>query len=205
MAIIQLPLIDQNNKLKAITFGYLFFSCFYWFSGHFHLFPPQLLSLSFIDKVIPFIPESILVYFSQFLFLFLALWLNSDAKERSIAYYAMIFATLIAISIYLIYPLEFPRPAVYVSGIMGILWKILYVTDSPANCFPSLHVAFALLATKLLVTKEGYWYWLAPIWAIMICISTLTTKQHYFIDLIGGVVLAIISWFLINALFRGRG
>jgi membrane-associated phospholipid phosphatase len=38
------------------------------------------------------------------------------------------------------------------------------------------------------------WRYSAPVWLALIVLSTLTTKQHYFIDIAAGVLLATFSF-----------
>jgi membrane-associated phospholipid phosphatase len=52
------------------------------------------------------------------------------------------------------------------------------------NYFPSLHVALAFTAAGLL---DGVWMF---VWATLIALSTLTTHQHYLVDVFGGMALA---------------
>jgi membrane-associated phospholipid phosphatase len=193
-----IPLINQDNKGKAIFIGYLLFCLLYFFSGHIQLYAPKQLGLSLIDKKIPFIPGSIWVYNSQLLFLFLALWICNDTLKRTLIYYSMLLATSIAFVIFLLIPTELPHQNINFYGINGLLWHFLYLTDTPTNCFPSLHVTLAILAACALATKNEYWRVIAPLWAVCICISTLTTKQHYLVDISGGVVLSILSLAIIN-------
>jgi membrane-associated phospholipid phosphatase len=69
--------------------------------------------------------------------------------------------------------------------------------DIKNNCFPSLHVANAFTAAFYLALKRKpllkYMIW---IWFILICWSVISTGQHYFYDIIGGIVVAMISLYI---------
>jgi membrane-associated phospholipid phosphatase len=58
--------------------------------------------------------------------------------------------------------------------------------------FPSFHCVLAITAGTVVGSfrKLRVWGWL---WASLICVSTITTGWHYGIDVIGGVLVAIIS------------
>lgn len=188
----KLPVIHRQNSGRAILFGYLLFCCLYLFAGHFYFSSPTALVLSDLDRLIPLIPWSIIIYLSQFLLLFLALWLP-ETTERTIVYYAMLLATIIASMVFLLYPTELPRPVINSYDWLNRLWQGLFIVDTSTNCFPSLHVALATLAAIALRTRNRFWRWLAPGWATLIVVSTLTTKQHCIVDIIGGVALAGIA------------
>jgi len=75
----------------------------------------------------------------------------------------------------------------------------MYIVDEPNNCFPSLHVSISFLASFVMWRKsriEGVFF---LIWSAAISISTLTTKQHYVADIIGGTLIAI---FFYQLMFR---
>jgi membrane-associated phospholipid phosphatase len=193
-----LPMITSLNKGKALLIAYAIFSFLYIVCGNVHLFLPLQFSKSNVDNSIPFIPESIFIYSSQLLFLFLALWNDKDEMARTKIFYAMLIATGIASFIFMIFPVELPRDKIEMQGIMAYCWQGLYRIDPSSNCFPSLHVTFAIIATNVLVSINSFWRFFAPSWALLICLSTLTTKQHYLIDVVGGVFLAMISLTLAN-------
>ncbi len=70
---------------------------------------------------------------------------------------------------------------------------LIYDIDPPRNCFPSLHVAWAFVA-GLSCHRVHRGVGLAAIgWASLIGISTLYTEQHYFADVIAGVLLASLA------------
>lgn len=89
----------------------------------------------------------------------------------------------------------------------GIDWStypalhFLKAADTGGNAFPSLHVAFAahtavVIASELRSLGAPCWVhggnWL---WCTAIVYSTLATRQHVLIDVIGGLLLA---WFAVR-------
>ncbi len=196
--LMKLPLIAEQDKRLFIVSGYIAFSGVYLLSGHHYLGSPRELTPGWIDQLVPFYDWSIWVYLSQFGFLFTALWWAPTHKIRSVMYFSMIMATLIAALCFMIFPTTLPLQPIQSDGITSKLWKGLYVSDVPTNCIPSLHTALACLAGKGMMSKGGYWLYGAPLWALLIIISTMTTKQHYSIDVLLGIFLAVLSWQVVS-------
>ena len=78
--------------------------------------------------------------------------------------------------------------------------RTIYGSDQPYNDFPSLHTS---LSTIIAI----HWWRVdkrigipAAVWTALIVASTVLIKQHYFADLIGGLVLAsVTSWLVLRA------
>lgn len=72
--------------------------------------------------------------------------------------------------------------------------RALYSADPPHNCFPSLHVAHSFvsaLAVSHVHRRVGI---IALISGMLVALSTLFTKQHYVLDVMAGVVLALVAY-----------
>jgi membrane-associated phospholipid phosphatase len=193
---ITLPAIDYRRKWIAAALWYAAFCAIYTFTGQFHLRPPATLALWLPDRLIPFIDWTIWIYASQFLLLYGCFLGVNSARAISRLVYAISLASLLAFCVFLIYPTEFPRSMTAMDGASTIAFRFLYSIDSDANCFPSLHVALAWLSALGLRDERKKAGALAMVWAALISISTLTTKQHYFVDLVGGVALALLCRWL---------
>jgi membrane-associated phospholipid phosphatase len=74
----------------------------------------------------------------------------------------------------------------------------MHSTDNPWNAWPSLHVVQSLLIVLVLRRwKIIYGIKEAFVWGawVALCISILTTKQHFIFDLATGIAVALIAWF----------
>jgi membrane-associated phospholipid phosphatase len=66
----------------------------------------------------------------------------------------------------------------------------------PYACFPSMHVALSVLPALILfsVIKSKWIRLLSTLMAVLIVVSTLTLKEHFFIDALAGVIFASIFY-----------
>ena len=78
---------------------------------------------------------------------------------------------------------------------------VLDMDESGIVCFPSFHVLLAILACVALWSIKPLRI-PAVIVALLVSASTLTTGWHYIVDVIGGILLALISWLVAKAFTR---
>jgi membrane-associated phospholipid phosphatase len=197
---ITLPVIDRRRKWIAAALWYAAFCALYTFTGRIHLRAPATFELWLPDRLIPFIDWTIWVYASQYLLLYGCFLGVNGARAVSRLFYAISLASLLAFCIFLIYPTEFPRSVTMKEEASTYAFRFLYSIDSAANCFPSLHVALAWLSALGLRDERKKAGALAMVWSTIISISTLTTKQHYFVDMVGGGGLAMLCRWLVGKL-----
>ena len=178
-------MIDVRRRGRAIFIGYLLFCVFYLGAPRLTIRAPHLLQPSPVDRAIPFLPWTIAVYLSQFPFLFLTLWLQTDSRRLTRAFIAIAISTVLSCAIFILWPTTLPRPPA-----RNAAFNALWLFDVPTNCFPSLHTALATIAAFFWPRRER---WPAALWASAIIVSTMTTKQHVAIDVAGGVVVARVA------------
>lgn len=168
------------------------------------LFPPRTRHLPelALDRAVPLVPVWALIYGALYLFLILLpiLVVRQDELIRRTVYaYLLIWIT--AYVFFFLYPTEAPRPPSVV-GEGYAMWglRALYSSDPPYNCFPSLHVAHSFVSALASDRVNRGLGVLATICASLIALSTLFTKQHYVVDVIAGIVLALVAYvtFLAN-------
>ena len=146
------------------------------------------------ESRIPLVPAAFLVYASVYLEGMLPVVLLRTPREYLKLQVACTVATFIGFAVFFLMPMSYPRPAMEAHGAAQALLAIEWAVDRPGCTFPSLHVAFAwLLAFSLGArsrTSRAVWFTSA----LLISVATLLVKQHYVVDVIGGVVLALGCW-----------
>jgi membrane-associated phospholipid phosphatase len=185
-----LPLLKRGVRWPVILAGGLTIVGLYALSARLTHGEPARLVESIIDSWIPFLPWTVWIYVSDYPLLMLAILLPSD-RRRSEAAYGLLLAAMIGFVIFTLWPTSIIRSSPSFAGVTGLLWKLVYAIDTTTNACPSLHVANTCIAGHALYGEGGAWRVVAPVWACAVILSTLTTKQHYFIDVPGGVLVGI--------------
>ncbi|MBU0625622.1 phosphatase PAP2 family protein [Patescibacteria group bacterium] len=158
-----------------------------------HLQSPRIIEW---DPVwhIPFFGAFIVPYLSLFLMplLFFVQPKKHDFFRRwtitvlvTAAFSAIIFVT---------WPLNLPCQMLNENDIFCWLVTLTYSIDVRGNFFPSQHVVLAFLMAFALGYEHPTWRWPMIIWAALIAVSTVFVRQHYAIDVAGGLVLAVTAW-----------
>lgn len=187
-------------KQKAAAFvGYMAaYSLFYILPNMHPFFPPKMLPLLPIDLTVPFLPWTFIIYLSDYLFLFYVI-ASTRTVETFGNFVRMAHICLFVCGMFfMFFPTTYPRPPYPLDEPFYIdIWlRIMAAADTPNNCFPSMHVAFTGIgawAVRYQGPKVSFFMWL---WAFAIFFSTLTTKQHYFVDIVGGMcVTAVVASF----------
>jgi membrane-associated phospholipid phosphatase len=148
-----------------------------------------------LDGKIPFWPPAVLIYLGSYLF-WAASYILLARQEKEKAYQFFLsesLSRLVCMSFFLMLPTTNTRPAVEIDGIWNQLMIYLYSADAADNLFPSIHCLESWLCFIGMKNRRGTprWYQIfSCITAVLICISTLLTKQHVIVDVIGGILIA---------------
>jgi membrane-associated phospholipid phosphatase len=148
------------------------------------------------DRLVPLHPTWALVYGSFYLFLIILPVIVVRQQEqirRTFRAYLMVWIT--AYICFLLYPTIAPRPAHVIGGGFAV-WglRLLYDSDPPYNCFPSLHVAHSFVSAFVCYRVHRGVGIASALCALLIGVSTLYTKQHYILDVIAGIFLACVAY-----------
>ena len=197
----KLPLfITKQNKYIAGSIMYLIGYICYYMTNHHSLFEPRHLDLTWVDLNTPFIPESVLIYISEyfyFAFVYILLKRNDNINQYLYSFFTL---QVFSCGIFLLYPTIYPRenfpiPADTAPWLTSI-WIWLRHQDAATNCFPSLHVSSVYLSSFAFITdRKKKTFWLFFVWSTLIALSTLTTKQHYVADILSGMFLSVIFFY----------
>lgn len=185
------PVPPQMFLLLAIVPVYLFLpGNFQWQVIH----SPELA----LDRAIPLVPAWSLIYGALYAFLIISpVFVVREPKHARRMFSAYLAVWLIAYIFFVLYPTRAPRPSVVV-GEGFAFWglRFLYDSDPPYNCLPSIHVAHSFVsALAAYGVHKGVGVFMA-FCAALVALSVLFTKQHYVLDIVGGVLLAVLSYFV---------
>jgi hypothetical protein len=149
------------------------------------------------EQDIPFLPWSIVPYWSIDLFYALAFFLCVDAVELQRHVRRILTAQLAAVLCFLVFPLQLAVAKPPTEGLTGFLFTALGTFDRPYNQAPSLHIALLVILWDLYARHLPKRFHLAlHAWSLLIGVSVLTTWQHHFIDVPTGAGLGLLSLWL---------
>jgi membrane-associated phospholipid phosphatase len=146
-----------------------------WIYGYILYYPFSIfgyLVLIFSSQAIPFFVANMIATFSGYLFW----WIFPNGTRRP------------------------PLPT-HLSTLSLHITRYIYNKDGDTNACPSAHVYHAMIVTWYLTLIFPSHTLLFLIICTIICISTLTTKQHYFVDVPAGMALATLSIYLTSMFF----
>lgn len=146
-----------------------------------------------LDTYIPLIPEFAVIYllYIPMIIFVLAFYWNDYKTFRSMS--LMLIAVIsIAIMIYSAFQTEVLRPIIASTDFFSRLTNTIYKYDMPNNTFPSLHVALTSTISAFVYEKNTKIGMVLIPLTFLIILSTMFIKQHVFLDIIGGLMLAFI-------------
>ncbi len=149
-----------------------------------------------MDRALPVQPAWMLVYGSLYVFVvLLPLFVVRPPQLFRRAFQAYLTVMIVSYVGFLLYPTAAPRPAeVLGDGFSAWTLRLVYSLDPPYNCFPSLHVAYSFVSALTCYRVHRGVGAAAAVWAALIGVSTLYTKQHYVIDVIAGALAAYVAY-----------
>jgi membrane-associated phospholipid phosphatase len=196
----------QWLKLIGITaFMWLFFV------GYFHVLrhpvnPLTTMPLTALDRWLPFTPQALWVYVS--LWFYIGIPPGLMPGFRPLVVHGLWAAALCAVGLAFFYFFPTAVPARPLEVPAGSAFAVLQGVDAPGNACPSLHVATAMFSAGWIdrmlreVQAPRALRWLNAAWFVAIAWSTMATRQHVLLDVIGGLALGAL--FAIPSLTRRK-
>ncbi|MBW3000100.1 phosphatase PAP2 family protein [Candidatus Woesearchaeota archaeon] len=186
-----------TTRKKILVFFLLvgYFLLFYNILGYIPHYA-SLEAATFIDKIIPLVPFFVIFYLIGFVFSIVPLFITEEKKEFYWLAFNYFLILTVSFVMFVLIPIEFKKDFVLGTDFFSRLIESVQAVDSDFNNFPSLHVSlnfFTVLFVKDKNPKLGLW--LLPI-PILIIFSTMFVKQHLFIDVIGGIVIAALFFYI---------
>jgi membrane-associated phospholipid phosphatase len=200
-------LIERAPTLAVVACAALYHLLLYGLANRYPAGPVALLQERWLDRAVPLWPWTIWIYASAHLLVVATFWSTRAPGART--RFATVFAVIIPICVLVhwAWPVRFPRELYPLgdggAGVAFLRW--LRNVDRAGSAFPSLHVA--MVAASALQAARGRLRGAPAIalWAAAVSISTLTTKQHYAVDVAAGIALALaVDWAVASTDARGR-
>lgn len=164
-------------------------------------------TLTYFCGVVYLLGFPFLLIFTFILFLF-------SQNDETLKEYAITFTLiyLIAYVFYIFFPVDVTGHVL--PGVAPLLYQLnpailgIVTICSPGlnNCFPSLHAALSVMATMFILFKTDLRRYkvFAVGTTIFILFSILYLGIHWITDMIGGIILALISYFVATRIFKKR-
>jgi len=176
----------------------LAFGGYFWIGGSVDLADAATLATP-LDARIPFIPASIYVYAAVYVLITLPIFVvESPALFRRIAL-AYLMVVVVCLACFRAFPVSGAalRPDLAsVEASPFVLWglHLNYGLDRPVNLFPSLHLAGATIAALGVWKARRRYGAVAGALVLPVAISICTVKQHYWVDGVAGIALAVAAY-----------
>ena len=194
--------LTQTNKYLFSLLWVVIGFGLYEISNHYPIFTPQMLPMTTWDKMIPFWPHTVWVYTSEMFLFFSVYILSKDLVNANKYLYSFLALQIVSVSIFLIWPTTYPRELyplpIDLDPWTNHIFSNLRGVDAPSNCLPSLHVSSCYLSAFVYLDEQKKKFPFFFLWATAIALSTLTTKQHYIVDVVAGFLIALTMYLIFH-------
>lgn len=206
---------DENTKwsrIKGIIYEYKHYAwasmygvCQIWFNYCERTIEPKYYMVSRLDYHIPFIKWFVIPYLFWFVYMGVIFWyVGKESKKEFYKLCIYMFGGMcVCYTIYMVFPNgQNLRPVIVENDILSRMISNIYMTDTPTNVCPSIHVYnsiavhMALRRCGMLDDKPGIKL-ISFICMVLICASTMFIKQHSIKDVMWGTILAAVMYFLV--------
>jgi membrane-associated phospholipid phosphatase len=165
-----------------------------------------------IDLKIPAVPLFSYIYVLSYAFWVINYILIAGKSPQMCRRFvtAELMGKAVCFLMFMLVPATFDRPAAdTLSGPGTWLLKIVYAMDEPTRLIPSIHCYASYMCVRPLASKEfrsfsPAYKLFSLVLTILICLSTLFTRQHVIVDVFAGVLLGEIVWVISGLIFRNR-
>ena len=197
--------VSIRAKTRYVLFLFSFYFCSYFLiqsaiTSSSHNF------LTTVDQLIPFVPEFIWIYHTIVpVFLITTILLIKRKDVFYTAFLSILLATVVMNLFYVYLPVSYPREIWQPTDMSAssVFVELTRQIDGSNNAFPSGHVTLSWLLTLLVgltsfAKKHKWTQYIYALWASLISVSTLVLKQHFMVDVLSGVILATLCYFLVK-------
>jgi hypothetical protein len=194
--------VFSHVLLKAVgsTAAIWVFFIFYFRVMEQPFFPVNTMPVYWLDHQMPVLEWSAWVYFSLWVYICLPNTLMHTVPALGQYLLGAFVLAVCGLSVFTLYPTAVPHWEVDWSLYPTL--EFLKSKDVAGNACPSMHVAFSVFAGFWLhemlkkVNAGTLWKLGNVLWGLAIILSTLTTRQHVWIDVFWGAPLGMVVFYL---------
>jgi membrane-associated phospholipid phosphatase len=168
--------------------------------------PYRLFLRSPIDQALPVVPVFVVPYDSlqPVIYGSLVIFLLFRARVFQSAVLSMVATFLISYVFFAFLQTYVERPLLTGDDAFTRWIRDVYAGDNPYNDFPSLHVSTSAIIAIHWWRFGGRPGAVAAVWAGLVAMSTVLVKQHYVVDIAGGLILAFSTSFFFWRIVGGE-
>jgi membrane-associated phospholipid phosphatase len=198
--------LSLSFRLIVLALTLLGWLVIYFFVNRLQVESNRRMDLSIpLDQQIPYVPLFALVYFSTYVFVVQPFFILSNGRQFYWMLTSFVSISVLSSLVHATVPSKIKRvELVTAGGLSGWMLGLFQKTCKPYGNFPSMHVGLSVpvVAVNFMVCGPVIGS-LVLIWAVLIALSTLYTKQHYILDLLAGfmgglVISATIFWLMLS-------
>lgn len=147
-----------------------------------------------IDDYISFSPYGIWLYLMFYIYIPYTFLAVDTSKVKRLAF-AFIIISIISGILFILIPSSLNFPSFKKDGISAYVLQFISENDTPQNCFPSMHASLITACTFANWNKnEKLKSYLLILLTLIMYYSIIQVRRHLFIDLAGGIILALFVW-----------
>lgn len=160
-----------------------------------HLHAPIVIQPSALDVHIPVVPWTAWLYATYFLLMPSFVLLARREPRRGALLMTAGLCVVGNLLINILVPTELAAPLTVEAAGGGLLAQIVS-GDTPRAALPSGHVALPLALAIIALGARLPRAWIYVPWVVVMVVVVLTTKQHYLIDVGGGLAWGAVAPFI---------
>jgi membrane-associated phospholipid phosphatase len=145
-----------------------------------------------IDAWVPFMPVGTLAYVALYPQVLAPLFLVEDRRMLLRGASAYLLMIAISVPVWVLMPVTVHRIPVPVEDLFTWGLWVTRAVDPPTNCFPSMHVAESFCAAFVVGRCDKRLGRAMLVIATLIWWSTMALGQHWFVDGVAGLLVAVV-------------
>lgn len=171
---------------------FLVWAVLYFTAGHVTDAPNARTFNDSILARVPLMPEFAPIYLGVHVFGIIPFCVIPEVRLLRRHLLGAVLIVVLSSVLWVALPVRVDRPPIDPAAIGFGAWSLrgIYGFDPTTNCFPSAHCAIAVYAAiGLRFSSRRLFVW-GVVTAVLVCLSTVLTHQHYVADVLSGAVLA---------------